>query len=76
MFWVFYLSPYLPYVLSPCHVTQVQHIAAFKFFSARELHAGSSLLSIKILIKGDPIEIPGVFSHFFLPWRCGAAYSE
>jgi hypothetical protein len=26
MFWVFYLSPYLPYVLSPCHVTQVQQL--------------------------------------------------
>jgi hypothetical protein len=30
MFWVFYLFLYLPYVLSPCHVIQVQHFAAFE----------------------------------------------
>jgi hypothetical protein len=26
MFWVFYLTPYLPYMFSPCYVTEVlQH---------------------------------------------------
>jgi hypothetical protein len=29
MFWISYLSPYLPYVLSPFLVIQSNHIAAF-----------------------------------------------
>jgi hypothetical protein len=29
MFWVFFLFPYILYVLYPCHVIQVQNIAIF-----------------------------------------------
>lgn len=46
------------------------------FSSTRKLGVDFMLVSIKILAKGDPIEILRVFTHFCIPQRCETASSE
>jgi hypothetical protein len=67
MFWVFYIFPYLPYVLFPCHVIQANRTAIFALdlkSAYEEERTTFGLLSLANLAQNDVLQ----FHPFTCKW--------